>query len=113
VPLLLHTNSTQTPSTQLSPGGQVIGVYTHPEPASQVSVVQRSPSSQVMGSFWQTPPTQESAVHASESSQSIGVLLQVPPTQSSIVQGSPSSQSAGTEHCGPTSASVFNTSMRP
>ena len=48
-----------------------------------------------------------------ESSQSIGVLLQLPSTQSSVVQGSLSSQSAGTEHPGPTSASVFSTSMRP
>lgn len=89
-------------------------VFTQPEPGSQVSVVHASPSSQLIGSFEQTPPEQESVVQALPSSQSIGVFEHVPPEQTSSVQALPSSQSALTEQpTTPQSTAQFMSSSEP
>lgn len=65
-----------------------------PVSALQLSVVQASPSSHVIGEFTQ-PDTalQLSAVHALPSLQEIGVFEHEPPEQTSVVQTLPSSQS--------------------
>jgi len=89
VSLVVHA----LPSSQ----GAVLGVATHPVAASQVSVVQTSPSSQLGGGPpTHTPPTQMSfVVQALPSSQAEELGLLVQPTagsQVSVVQTLPSSQ---------------------
>ena len=75
-------------------------VNTHPVAELQVSVVQLTPSLQVIAVCEQTPPEQLSVVHASESLQLIGVCTQVPDTHVSTVHAFASSHWAGVVQVG-------------
>ena len=81
--------------TKVSQGSLHPGIVVNTHPAEQVSLVQMSPSSQVIGVKTQLPPTQASVVQASPSLQVIGVKTQLPAAQASVVQAFPSSHVIG------------------
>jgi hypothetical protein len=65
--------SAQESVVQTSPSSQIIGVYTQPVEGSQVSVVHESESSHVIGVKAQLPSEHASVVHRLLSLQLIGV----------------------------------------